>query len=85
MLRPGYSGDDMMIRRAFTVLIAAMPAIAAGAGEIEFSLNLDTFRWTPKQDARTKARLAEWNDPMGRLLYPLVATAGVALVWLARG
>jgi len=59
----------MMIRRAFTVLIALLPAVAAGAGEVEFSLNLDAFRWAPNQDARTTARLAEWNDPMGRMMY----------------
>jgi hypothetical protein len=44
-------------------------ASLAGAGEIEFSLNLDDFSWNPNQDARTRARLAEWNDPMGRMMY----------------
>ena len=46
-----------------------MLPVVAGAGEVEFSLNLDRFQWSPKQDARTKARLAEWNDPMGRMMY----------------
>lgn len=71
----------MMIRRAFTVLIAVLPAVAAGAGEIEFSLDLDAFRWTPNQDARTKARLAEWNDPMGRLMYHF----NQQQAWMMRG
>jgi hypothetical protein len=71
----------MMIRRAFTVLIAVLPAVVAGAGEIEFSLDLDSFRWTPSQDARTKARLAEWNDPMGRMMYHF----NQQQAWIMRG
>jgi hypothetical protein len=46
-----------------------MSASLAGAGEIEFSLNLDDFSWNPNQDTRTRARLAGWNDPMGRMMY----------------
>ena len=57
------------MRRALLILIVMLAAIAADASEVKFSLNLDAFKWTPHQDARTKARLAEWNDPMGRMMY----------------
>ena len=57
------------MRRGVLILMVTLPAFAAGAGEVEFSLNLDDFSWTPNQDARTKVRLAEWNDPMGRMMY----------------
>ena len=58
-----------------------LPALAAGAGEIEVSLDLDAFRWAPNQDSRTKARLAEWNDPMGRLMYHF----NQQQAWMMRG
>lgn len=62
-------------------MLAIFPALAAGAGEAEFSLNLDAFRWTTNQDARTKARLAEWNDPMGRMMYHF----NQQQAWIMRG
>lgn len=57
------------MRRVFLILMVMATASFAGAGEIKFSLNLDDSSWNPNQDARTKARLAEWNDPMGRMMY----------------
>ena len=57
------------MRRVFTILIAMLAAVVAGAGDVDFSLSLDSFKWAPNQDVRTKARLAQWNDPMGRLMY----------------
>lgn len=57
------------MRRVFLILMVMATASLAGGGEIEFSLNLDDFSWNPNQDARTRARLAEWNDPMGRMMY----------------
>ena len=57
------------MRRTAFMLIILLPSLGAGAGEIEFSLNLDDFSWNPNHDARTRARLAEWNDPMGRMMY----------------
>jgi hypothetical protein len=71
----------MLIRRAFLILFALLQVVAAGAGEIEFSLDLDAFRWTPNQDARAKARLAEWNDPMGRMMYHF----NQQQAWIMRG
>jgi hypothetical protein len=71
----------MLIRRAFAILITIVPAVATCAGEIEFSLNLDAFKWTPNQDVRTKARLAEWNDPMGRMMYHF----NQQQAWIMRG
>jgi hypothetical protein len=69
------------MRRVLLILIVLLPAMAATAGDVEFSLNLDAFRWTPNQDARTKARLAEWNDPMGRLEYHF----NQQQAWIMRG
>jgi hypothetical protein len=73
--------DNMRTRKVVSILIIVLPALAAGAGEVEFSLNLDAFRWTPHQDARTKARLAEWNDPMGRMMYQF----NQQQAWIMRG
>ena len=64
-----------------SVLIVLATAAVAGASEVEFSLNLDAFKWTPHQDARTKARLAEWYDPMGRLMYHF----NQQQAWIMRG
>ena len=44
-------------------------SIAAGAGDVSFSLNINNIPTTGRLDPLTEARLAHWNDPMGRLLY----------------
>jgi len=69
------------MRRVLFILIVMLAAAAAGSGDVEFSLNLDAFKWTPHQDARTKARLAEWNDPMGRMMYQF----NQQQAWIMRG
>lgn len=58
-----------MYQRALITLIAMLIAVAGTAGEVKFSLDLEGFKWTPNHDVRTKARLAQWNDPMGRMMY----------------
>ena len=63
------------------LLIAMLIAAVANAGDVEFSLDLDGFKWTPNQDARTKARLAQWNDPMGRMMYHF----NQQQAWIMRG
>ena len=63
------------------LLIAMLIAVVADAGDVEFSLDLDGFKWTPNQDARTKARLAQWNDPMGRMMYHF----NQQQAWIMRG
>jgi hypothetical protein len=70
-----------MMMRAAILLIALTAATAAGAGDVEFSLNLDTFDWSPGQDVRTKARLAHWNDPTWRMAYHL----NQQNAWIMRG
>ena len=40
------------------ILIAMAIAAVGNAGEVGFSLDLDGYKWTPNQDVRTKARLA---------------------------
>ena len=63
------------------VLIAMLIAAVGGAGDVEFSLDLDNFKWTPNQDAHTRARLANWNDPMGRMMYHF----NQQQAWIMRG
>ena len=63
------------------ILIATLIAVVANAGEVEFSLDLDGFKWSPNQDVRTRARLAEWNDPMGRMMYHF----NQQQAWIMRG
>lgn len=71
----------MMIRRLLVVLVAMMIAVVGNAGEVKFSLDLDGYKWTPNQDVRTRARLAEWNDPMGRMMYHF----NQQQAWIMRG
>ncbi len=63
------------------MLIAILAATTVSAGDVEFSLDLDNFKWTPNQDVRTKARLAQWNDPMGRMMH----TFNQQQSWIMRG
>ena len=63
------------------LLIAMLIAVVADAGDVEFSLDLDGFKWLPNQDVRTRARLAEWNDPMGRMMYHF----NQQQAWIMRG
>ena len=69
------------MRRVLTILIAMLEAPVANAGDVKFSLKLDSFEWAPKQDVRTKARLAEWNDPMGRMMHNF----NQQQAWIMRG
>jgi hypothetical protein len=59
----------MYMRRSLIILAALSAATAAGAGDVSFSLNINDIPLEPRPDPRTEARLAQWNDPMGRLLY----------------
>jgi hypothetical protein len=61
----------------FLVLLAA-PAFA---GDVKLSLKLDNLLLTPKVDLHTEARLAEWNSPMGRLMYQF----NQQQAWIMRG
>ncbi len=54
---------------------------AAGAGDVSFSLNINNIPTTGRLDPQTEARLALWNDPMGRLLYHF----NQQQAWLMRG
>lgn len=56
-------------------------AVVGNAGEVKFSLDLDGYKWSPNQDVRTRARLAEWNDPMGRMMYHF----NQQQAWIMRG
>ena len=67
--------------RIVAILIALSVATAAGAGDLDFSLNLDTFDWSAGQDIQTTARRAHWNDPMWRMGYHL----NQQNAWIMRG
>jgi hypothetical protein len=57
--------------RGFLIFCSGVLAAAgvAGAGDVSFSLDINNIPTTPRADPATEARLAQWNDPMGRLLY----------------
>ena len=58
------------MRRFLTILVVLTMATLASAGEVSFSLNMNDLPISPRPtDPRIEARLAQWNDPMGRLLY----------------
>ena len=70
-----------MNQRFLVLLIAMLIAVVGNAGEVKFSLALDGFKWSPNHDVRTRARLAEWNDPMGRMMYHF----NQQQAWIMRG
>lgn len=57
-----------------------MPLLA-GAGEVDFSLDIVDIPLDPPPDPNTEARLAEWNSPMGRLM----AVFNQQQAWVMRG
>lgn len=57
------------MRRAM-ILVIVLAAAATVMGQQGFSLRLGDLTMTPR-NPRTRARLAEWNSPMGRLMYDL--------------
>lgn len=63
------------------IVVVMMPAVLGSAGDAGFSLKLDSFDWTPNRDLRTRARLAQWNDPMGRMMYHF----NQQQAWIMRG
>ncbi len=68
------------MRRVLMVLMIGCSA-AAGAGDVSISLNINNIPTTGRFDPKTEARLAQWNDPMGRLLYHF----NQQQAWLMRG
>jgi hypothetical protein len=69
------------MRRALMILVLLAAPALAGGGDAKFSLKLDKVPLTPKVDVRTEARLAEWNSPMGRLMYQF----NQQQAWIMRG
>jgi hypothetical protein len=66
------------------LIIPAIVIAAAGvvdAGDVSFSLNINNIPTTTRLDPATEARLAHWNDPMGRLLYHF----NQQQAWIMRG
>ena len=58
------------MRRFLTILVVLTMATLASAGEVSFSLNMNDLPISPRPtDPRIEARLAQWNDPMGRMMY----------------
>jgi hypothetical protein len=69
--------------RRFLIICAGVIAAAAAveAGDVSFSLNINNIPTTTLRDPATEARLAQWNDPMGRLLYHF----NQQQAWIMRG
>ena len=61
-------------------VIAIAAAVFADAGDVSFSLNINNVS-TTRLDPATEARLAQWDDPMGRLLYHF----NQQQAWIMRG
>jgi hypothetical protein len=57
------------MRRAL-ILVIVLATAASAMGQQGFSLHLGDLT-TARMNPRTRARLAEWNSPMGRLMYDL--------------
>ena len=55
------------MRRILTIAVLLSLPAAAHAGDVTFSLGINDIPLTVRPDPRTEARLAQWNDPMGRL------------------
>ena len=53
------------MRARFLTVVTIAAAVTAGAAEPRFSLGLSELDLS-QLDARTQARLAQWNDPTGR-------------------
>ena len=70
------------MRHVLVVLtVCCAAATLASAGDVSFSLNINNIPTTGRLDPKTEARLAQWNDPMGRLLYHF----NQQQAWLMRG
>lgn len=69
------------VGRTLVMLVLAAAPILAGAADVTFSLKLDEIPLSPRPDPQTEARLAQWNDPMGRLLYQFNQQQS----WIMRG
>jgi len=63
------------------VTVICATANLAVAGDVSFSLKINNIPTTGRLDPKTEARLAQWNDPMGRLLYHF----NQQQAWLMRG
>jgi hypothetical protein len=75
------AADRSAMRVFLSLVVATLVATVASAGDTGFSLRLENFDWSSDQDARTKARLAQWNDPMGRMIYHF----NQQQAWIMRG
>jgi hypothetical protein len=69
------------VRRTLAILVLVAAPALAGAADVTFSLKLDEIPLSPRPDPRTEARLALWNDPMGRLLHQFNQQQS----WIMRG
>ncbi len=69
------------MRRILTIITLLLLPAAIHAGEVTFSLGINDIPLTARPDPRTEARLAQWNDPMGRLMHQFNAQQS----WIMRG
>lgn len=59
------------MRRVAVMICALLWACTSAAADREFPLRLEEELARPRVDPRTDARLAQWNSPMGRLMYDM--------------
>jgi hypothetical protein len=67
------------VRRHGVITCVVLWACAAAAADGEFPLRLEEELARPRVDPRTEARLAQWDSPMGRLMYDMQQQQGTLM------
>jgi len=62
--------------RSFAAALVLVAVTGAAGAQTEFDLQLEKELSRPPVDPRTENRLAQWNSPMGRLMYQLQQQQG---------
>ena len=61
----------VVVKRISVMTCAVLWAGMSAAADTRFGLRLEEELTRPRVDPRTDARLAQWNSPMGRLMYDM--------------
>jgi hypothetical protein len=69
----------VVVRRRVVMICAVLWTGVAAAADGEFPLRLEEELARPRVDPRTEARLAQWNSPMGRLMYDMQQQQGTLM------
>ena len=67
------------MKRALTTTCALLWAALSAAADTGYRLRLEEELARPRVDPRTEARLAQWDSPMGRLMYDMQQQQGAIM------